>query len=159
MRAGDRGRSGVAAGDQGGAALATVRAVLIIENLTSFHRQVRECPQDDVIVVYLGGFPNSAVLGLLRRLAAAPVAFHHWGDVDAGGVRIVRHVREALGGAVRLYAMDVDTARRHGMPFPAPPRIAADSGDGLDLLALVDYRRGPEPRWLEQETLSPRPVP
>lgn len=138
-------------------ATASAKAVLTVENLTSFHRQVRECPQDDVVVVYLGGFPNRLLRSALDHLARQGLPFHHWGDVDAGGVRIVRYLRDRLGIPISLHAMSPDLAGEHGMAFSAPPRIAADPKDDVDLANLVEFLRSDRACWLEQETLPPSP--
>lgn len=65
-------------------------AILTIENYASFNRQVREI-EDGSLIVYTGGFPAAGVIELLSNVLAtvpAVVPFLHWGDVDAGGVRI-----------------------------------------------------------------------
>jgi len=46
-------------------------SILTVENLTSFHRQVREARPTDVCVVYTGGFPSLTVIRALRHLLRA----------------------------------------------------------------------------------------
>lgn len=138
--------------------LPAARGVLTIENLTSFHRQVRECPEDDLIVLYLGGFPNRSVRSALARLSASGLPVHHWGDVDAGGVRIARHLRAIVDRQIRLHRMSPDLARRHGRRFGSSPSISPDPLDGTDMAELVSFLRSGEARWLEQESLPPAPV-
>ena len=74
-------------------------STLTVENLTSFHHQVREARQADVCVVYTGGFPSLTVIRVLRHLlraAPTPPRLFHWGDVDAGGARIGGHLEDSL---------------------------------------------------------------
>jgi hypothetical protein len=71
-------------------------AILTIENYASFNRQVREI-EDGSLVVYTGGFPAAGVIELLSKVlttVSADVPYLHWGDVDAGCVRIFRPGRK-----------------------------------------------------------------
>lgn len=90
------------------------RYVLTVENVTSFNEVLAVRPYS-VLAVYTGGFASPAVTTLLRRVhAATPQAsFFHWGDVDAGGLRILAHLRDALGADVMPLAMDVLTMEAH----------------------------------------------
>lgn len=84
--------------------------VLVIENLASFNRHVREV-DDAGIILYSGGFPALATLKAIRRMDAllsADVPFFHWGDVDADGVRILRHIARSIGRPLRPHLMGVD---------------------------------------------------
>jgi len=133
--------------------------MLTIENLTSFHRHVREVRQDNVCVVYTGGFPSMTVLALLRRLLAcapAPVGLWHWGDVDAGGARIAEYLEQSLGHFIRPHLMDrarVECLGRAGRTGPLAT-LAARSGAGAEI-ARVALETG---LFLEQERVDPEPV-
>jgi hypothetical protein len=84
--------------------------LLVIENLASFNRHVREV-DDAGIVLYSGGFPALAALKAVRRmdgLLPATVPFFHWGDVDADGVRILQHIARSIGRPLRPHLMGVD---------------------------------------------------
>jgi hypothetical protein len=74
------------------------RAVVTIENLTSFGEFAAARPAD-VLAVYLGGFASPAVITLLSNLRATcpQLPFFHWGDLDAGGLRILAHLRKQVG--------------------------------------------------------------
>jgi len=72
--------------------------VLVIENLTSYQRHVREI-DDRGVVLYSAGFPSPAFRALLGRLDEdldAAVPFFHWGDVDLGGLRIFARLAAIL---------------------------------------------------------------
>ncbi|WP_161957967.1 Wadjet anti-phage system protein JetD domain-containing protein [Azospirillum palustre] len=83
---------------------------LVIENLASFNRHVREV-EDSSIVLYSGGFPALATLKAIRRMDAllpADVPFFHWGDIDADGVRILQHIARSIDRPLRPHLMGVD---------------------------------------------------
>jgi len=84
-----------------------------VENLTSFTELAALRPPN-VLVVYTGGFASPTIIALLQRIRAFQPAlrFHHWGDLDAGGLRILAHLRTHLGVVTPL-AMDVQTAHEH----------------------------------------------
>ncbi len=115
------------------------RAILTIENLATFNRYVREIREPRHIVVYTGGFPAQTVVGFLRRLRDADpgAAFFHWGDIDEAGFEIVRFMEREL--------------EREVTPFLMCPVL-------LDTLGSAAGIAG-EGRRLEQETLTPSPLP
>ncbi len=83
--------------------------VITVENLTSFHRYDSHGSET---VIYLGGFHNGVRREFLRMIAASAdsnVTYHHFGDIDAGGFYIYRHLRENTGMDFRPYMMDRDT--------------------------------------------------
>ena len=83
--------------------------VITVENLTSFHRYGSHGSET---VIYLGGFHNGVRREFLRMIAASAesnVTYHHFGDIDAGGFYIYRHLRENTGIDFRPYMMDRDT--------------------------------------------------
>jgi hypothetical protein len=96
-------------------AACAARHVVTVENATSFNELLAVRPSD-MLALYVGGFASPAVVTLLRRThAATPQAsFFHWGDLDAGGLRILAHLRDALGADVMPLAMNVQTIEAHG---------------------------------------------
>ncbi len=95
--------------------------VLTIENFTSFVRHIREVARSErALVIYSGGFPSRPTLATITRLAAqAQVPTFHWGDMDAGGVRIFQHLERHLAGAdilLRPHLMNTELLRRFGRP-------------------------------------------
>ncbi|MGY8662438.1 Wadjet anti-phage system protein JetD domain-containing protein [Bradyrhizobium sp. UFLA05-109] len=135
-------------------------AVLTIENYASFNRQVREI-EDGSLVVYTGGFPAAGVIELLAKvLTAVPtdVPFLHWGDVDAGGVRILRYLEENLPRGPRPHLMTKELAERAGQPADADPSLASIAKSDSAIRELAEWLAfGSDVRHLEQEALDPAP--
>jgi hypothetical protein len=133
-------------------------AILTIENYASFNRQVREI-EDGSLVVYTGGFPAAGVIELLAKvLAAVPadVPFLHWGDVDAGGVRIFRYLEEHLPRGPRPHLMTKELAGRSGQPAEADPSLASIARSDSAIRELAEWLAfGSDVRHLEQEALDP----
>lgn len=113
--------------------------VLTIENLASFNRHVREVV-DDGLIVLSNGFPSRTTLAFLMRLdrlLPASVPFLHWGDVDAGGLRILRHMDSRLSRPVAP----------HHMPLGAEWARTADE--------MAAYLERPDAALIEQEEQDP----
>lgn len=137
--------------------------VVTVENATSFSQMVAlRMPR--LLVLYTGGFASPAVTSLLRNIrAAAPRArFLHWGDMDAGGLRILAHLRASFSTDVRPLAMDVPAFEEHrdyAQPLTGEDRRALASLRASPVLGdcfeLIDHLLG-EGRKLEQEAVSAR---
>lgn len=68
-------------------------------------------------MIYLGGFPSPGKRRFLRKLAefqqvkvaeikqASPV-FHHWGDLDYGGILIFQTLRDSVWPDVHPWRME-----------------------------------------------------
>ncbi|HEY0602039.1 MAG TPA: Wadjet anti-phage system protein JetD domain-containing protein [Herpetosiphonaceae bacterium] len=134
--------------------------VVTVENPTSFSELVAVRPAQ-VLALYTGGFASPTLISLLQRLRAARPAlrFYHWGDCDAGGLRILSHLRSQLGSVAPLL-MDrrtVELYRAHGQPLTSGDRAALallrtqplldDCMDLIDALLTADQK-------LEQEAVS-----
>ncbi|MBV8664417.1 MAG: DUF2399 domain-containing protein [Hyphomicrobiales bacterium] len=138
--------------------------VLTIENKTSFQQYVRAI-DDAGAVVYTGGFPSSAVAAAIRSLAASPAAsasWFHWGDVDAGGVRIFRQIEGLLaeaGIALRPHLMSAEIARERGKKASAAPSLGGLAKSSSAIASLAAYLAGGEGEVfnLEQEAILPAP--
>ncbi len=87
------------------------RAVITIENLTSFH--TTGC--SDMFVIYLGGFHNSVRREFIQKIAQQNpgVTFYHFGDIDAGGFYILEHLKRQTGVEFQPYKMDLETLRQY----------------------------------------------
>lgn len=135
-------------------------SVVTVENATSFSELVAVRPAQ-VLALYTGGFATPTVIALLQRLRAANPAlrFYHWGDCDAGGLRILAHLRSQLGPIAPLL-MDRRTFElygAHGQPLTSGDRSALemlraqplldDCTDLIDALLVADHK-------LEQEAIS-----
>ncbi|WCM26331.1 DUF2220 family protein [Sphingomonas sp. QA11] len=134
-----------------------IEVILTIENLTSFNRHTREAMQPNAVVLYSGGFPARPVVDTLCRLLeqAPNASVHHWGDIDAGGVRIFRNIEERISRMIRPHLMDRQIAEQHGheaSPVKALTRIA-EQNTGIRDLAL--YLAAEGAKQLEQENVSP----
>jgi hypothetical protein len=141
--------------------LETPAAILTIENYASFNRQVREI-EDGSLVVYTGGFPAAGVVELLSTVLTvlpAEVPFLHWGDVDAGGVRIFRYLEENLPRGPRPHLMTKELAAKSGLAADADPSLATIARSDSAIRELAEWLAfGADVRHLEQEALDPKIV-
>lgn len=135
-------------------------AVVTIENATSFSEYVVVRPPT-VLVVYTGGFASPTVIELLRNIRAAvpTIPFSHWGDLDAGGLRILAHLRNQLG-VVAPVGMDpatFDAYQQHAQPLTKNDRDGLAKLRALpelaDCIPLIDQLLTAG-RKLEQEAVS-----
>lgn len=137
----------------------TPTAVLTIENFASFNRQVREI-EDGSLVVYTGGFPSAGVIDLLSRVLqslAPDIPFLHWGDIDAGGVRIFRYLEENLPRAPQPHQMSRQLAESFGRNAEPDGSLGAIAKSESAVRELADWLAfGGNVRHLEQEALDPR---
>jgi hypothetical protein len=102
------------------------RAVITIENATSYHELIG-LQTPDVLHIFTGGFASPTVIALLQAIRGAQPArpLYHWGDLDAGGFRILLHLRKQLGEIAPL-AMDEATFtqyQRWAQPLTANDRV------------------------------------
>lgn len=87
------------------------RAVITIENLTSFH--TTGC--SDIFVIYLGGFHNSIRREFIKKIYQQnpEVLYYHFGDIDAGGFYILEHLKRQTGIEFQPYKMDLETLKEY----------------------------------------------
>ncbi|MCH8042510.1 MAG: DUF2399 domain-containing protein [Planctomycetes bacterium] len=93
----------------------SVHCVISVENETSFLDLIELHHDDDeTVLVYTEGHANRAVVALLRLIArACPQAmFHHQGDLDLYGVRILASLIDRTGLSIEPMYMDVETHQR-----------------------------------------------
>lgn len=95
-------------------------AVVTIENMTSFTEFIAANPVS-ILAVFTSGFASPTVISFLQTIRGSrpDLPFYHWGDLDAGGLRILAHLRKHLGEVSPL-AMDVgafDAHCRHAKPL------------------------------------------
>ncbi|MCF8567971.1 DUF2220 domain-containing protein [Alicyclobacillus tolerans] len=103
---------------------ASVSRILTIENKANYRTYVRGRRQSDELVVYLGGFASPAqrqFLRLLREFAdPTAVPFHHWGDLDYGGILILQNLKNTCCPDVQAWRMEpslLDEYRRYLEPI------------------------------------------
>jgi len=137
-----------------------VTSVVTVENATSFN-ELLAVKSQSVLAIYIGGFASPAALALLKQIRAVEPAtsFFHWGDLDAGGFRILAHLREHLG-AVQPLAMNEATFeahRLHAQPLTSNDRAALERLRALpalsDCVSLMDDLLAANLK-LEQEAVS-----
>jgi hypothetical protein len=135
--------------------------VITIENPTSFWRYSTEI-DGNYLALLTDGFPARDVLSsmahLVRaaRLMAPDTPVYHWGDIDAGGLRIAAHLEDTFETAIRLHQMEHELALTFGSPL--------QSNKGLEKLAnrpgqigqLACWLRSGGAKMLEQEELDPK---
>lgn len=136
------------------------RWILTIENLASFNRQVREALPEDGIVIYTGGFPSDATLGVILTLAMATDApVFHWGDIDVGGLRIAYRIEQVLqrvDKALSLHQMTPEIAVRQGEKLPRPVMVFKNGAPvGSATAPLVEFLATDQAAVLEQEEQDP----
>lgn len=135
--------------------------VITVENQTSFWRYSTEIT-GNYLALLTDGFPARDVLSSMTHLVraarrmAADTPLYHWGDIDAGGLRVAAHVEDAFDAPVRLHQMEHSLAASLGTPLQSRKgldRLAARSGD---IGELARWLATAEARMLEQEELDPR---
>lgn len=143
------------------AALAhAVDYVIAIENPTSFWRYSTEI-NGNYLALLTDGFPARDVLSsmvhLLRHalLLAPKTPVYHWGDIDAGGLRIAAHLEDAFGTHVRLHQMEPKLALAFGSPLQSRKGLDALATRSGEIGQLARWLRGEAARMLEQEELDP----
>jgi Uncharacterized protein conserved in bacteria C-term(DUF2220) len=133
-------------------------ALLTIENYASFNRQVREI-DDGALVVYTGGFASIGVVELLTsllKLFDPGVPFFHWGDIDPGGLRIFRFLKETLPRAPHPHLMNRAVAEAQGRPASRDPTLGSMAKTNSALFELAQWlAQGEQIKHLEQEALDP----
>lgn len=117
-----------------------VRTVTLIENEFPFFSYVEEAGgaealgRNGELVVYVAGFPTPGLLLALNGLSLRSPSSHwrHWGDADAGGIRIWWHLRNHLKRPLEWFRWTADwlQAAAAGGPALAPKEL-----EGLQRLA------------------------
>jgi hypothetical protein len=134
--------------------------IITIENPTSFWRyctEVRGC----YLALLSDGFPARDVLSSMMHLvnvarATTDTPIYHWGDIDAGGVRIAAYLEDAFGVPISLHEMNPALALELGTPLQSRngvERLATRPGDIGD---LARWLAGQTANALEQEELDPK---
>jgi hypothetical protein len=134
--------------------------LITVENSTSFSELSLRRPSSTAII-YTGGFASPTVIQLMRQLRRArpDLPIQHWGDLDAGGLRILAHLRREVG-EVAAWKMDIasfESARSHAQPLSSSDRKALEQLRSLpelkDCVPLIDHLLATGLK-LEQEAVS-----
>lgn len=85
--------------------------VITVENLTSFYTYGNR----DDFVIYLGGFHNSVKRDFIKKVFAENTSksYMHFGDIDAGGLYILKHLRSKTKIQFEPMFMDVETLKKY----------------------------------------------
>lgn len=134
--------------------------VITIENQTSFWRYSTEIT-GNYLALLTDGFPARDVLSSMAHLVraarcmATDTPLYHWGDIDAGGLRIAAHLEDAFDAHIRLHQMEHSLATSLGTPLQSRKgldRLAARPGD---IGELARWLATADAKMLEQEELDP----
>jgi len=95
------------------------KTALIIENKETFyalgtpqkHNSNKHLQYD--CFLYAGGYPNRAVVTLIKILAASDFTLYYAGDMDPDGILIFQHVRDFAGKPIIPVKMDVATFEKY----------------------------------------------
>jgi hypothetical protein len=134
--------------------------VLTIENSTSFWRYCTEIT-GNYLALLTDGFPARDVLSSMIHLvkaarAAADVPLYHWGDIDAGGVRIAAHLEDAFGVPIALHEMSPTVALSMGTPLQSRKGLERLAARGGEIGELARWLSSNQASALEQEELDPK---
>ena len=129
---------------------------IIIENPTSFWRYCMEI-DGRYLALLSDGFPARDVLSGIVHLVqvAQPAPLFHWGDIDAGGLRIAQHLEDACGVPLRLHDMAPELALEWGTPLKSRRGLKQLANRGGDIGALAQWLQSSDGQALEQEQLDP----
>lgn len=86
-----------------------VKKIITIENQANYENMAY---QSDVLYIYVHGFPSPKERNFLKALtsiASDDTEFYHWGDMDLGGIRIYKFMKENLFPKLKPMKMDVAT--------------------------------------------------
>lgn len=136
--------------------------LISVENATSFNELLLQRPAN-CLLVYTGGFASPSLIDLLSRIRQAQpqMAHYHWGDLDAGGLAILLHLRKRLG-LVQTLAMDAASFTAHQSLAQAlkqsdRKRLTELRQEELlsDCFELIDHLLESDQK-LEQEAIDPQ---
>jgi hypothetical protein len=137
-----------------------VEYIITIENPTSFWRYCLEV-EGCYLALLSDGFPARDVLSSMVHFVKAArsiqeVPVFHWGDIDAGGIRIAAHLEDAFGVPITLHDMSPRLALELGSPLQYRKGLDQLTGRNGDIGKLARWLSTDEAMALEQEELDPR---
>ena len=85
--------------------------LITVENLTSFYQE----NSSDSVIIYLGGFHNKIRRDLIVKIynSCRDIRPLHFGDIDAGGFYILKHLRNKTGIHFLPMNMNVQTLEQY----------------------------------------------
>ncbi len=103
---------------------AAPKRVWVVENPSIIAMALREFGTTCPPIVCTSGWPNTAVVLLLRGMTALGTRLHYHGDFDGEGLRIAAYVMEKTGARPwRMTTGDYLRGLRPGAQAPAPGRV------------------------------------
>jgi len=87
---------------------------------------------------------------------AADVPVYHWGDIDAGGVRIAAHLEDTFGVPILLHEMTPALALGMGTPLQSRKWLERLTVRLGDIGELARWLTSDQAKSLEQEELDPK---
>jgi len=136
--------------------------VITCENETPFGSLLRD--GRSALLIYTGGYPNSAVCRLLQLLPPQVTTISHWGDSDLDGLRIaciLHHIRP-----VQLWRCNLSELQRHRTALlPLSPERQQEAAayvvnhpdfpfrDELEFTTANGWLE--QERWISADTCSP----
>lgn len=110
------------------------KAVITIENLTSFHTFFDK----DMFAIYLGGYHNSVRREFIKKIhhQNPKTVFYHFGDIDAGGFYILEHLKNQTGVDFIPFKMDIETIKTYAK---YTKRLTENDKNRLQRLADSQY--------------------
>ncbi|MCH0561770.1 MULTISPECIES: TIGR02679 family protein [unclassified Streptomyces] len=111
-----------------------------VENPSVLALAVRRFGPDCPPLVCTSGWPNSAVIGLLRMLAEHGAALRHHGDFDGEGIRIAAYIMDRTPARPwRMTAADYRTAVARNPHGPSAGRITEAPWDAELAGAMAEH--------------------
>lgn len=119
------------------AGLPGVKRVVTIENKANYESMKY---RRDTLYIYSHGFfspKERRFLRQLEELAGPEVEFFHWSDMDYGGIRIYRFMKEKVFGRVKPLNMDRDSYEKYRMAGAGLP-IKGDKRAKLEAIEVPE---------------------
>lgn len=86
--------------------LTGVKRIMTIENQANYEDMAY---QPDTLLIFVHGFPSPKARKFLKHLTSIAednTEYYHWGDMDLGGIRIFKYLKEKLFPELRPMKMD-----------------------------------------------------
>lgn len=87
-----------------------IKRILFIENKTNYMEYILNKKRKDELVVFHGGFYSPLRGEFFKKIYKAgqgvEAEFYHWGDIDIGGFRMFKRLKENIAPSLKPYLMD-----------------------------------------------------
>ena len=132
--------------------------IILIENPTSFWRYCMEV-EGQYLALLSDGFPARDVLASIVHMVqiSRPAPLYHWGDIDAGGLKIAKHLETACAVPLHLHDMTPELAAEWGTPLKSLAGLEQLVSEHGEIGRLARWLQSSKGLALEQEQLDPHP--